>query len=401
MLRIDTMVLFCLLFFPLLVINAQVDDLIYVTALTWADNNDAIAAVGVKPNTDNGYIYVVDAASGSDLYRFETEYGGFASVTWSPDSRFIAVGGYDQTIKIIDVTVGETVAVLSGHRGVVQSLDWNTEGNRLFSSSPVDQQVILWDMTNFESIKTFEIVDPWSVAFSPDDERIAIGGSSGLFVVPADLTNVDLEQHRYSEQNIGSLAWNHDGTLIAIGTQTFRSAITGQQPDPQLYIVDAQDGDIVSQFSVPGGGKIFGVAWNPNASELATYSTDGWIRVWNTKAHTQIGNFEGTPEYIGTGLHFSRYGGRLAFGSAATGNTSDRALSKIGLQVVAPDPSLDRLNSIARECISATGQRRVTFARDEAELSDFTTQIETLSEEQIPPVCKADLLAIIEAIEAQ
>lgn len=227
------------------------------------------------------------------------------------------MGSYkDQTIKIIDVTLGDIVATLSGHRGVVQSLDWNAHGNRLISSSPVDQQAILWDMTNFESIKTLEVGDPWSVAFSPDDERIAIGGSSGLFVVPADLVNIDLQLYRYSEQNIGSLAWNHGGSLIAFGTQTFRSAITGQQPDPQLYIVDAENGDIVSQFSVTGGGKIFGVAWNPNASELATYSTDGWIRVWNTRTQTLTERFKGTPEYIRTGLHFSRYGGRLAFGSA-------------------------------------------------------------------------------------
>jgi hypothetical protein len=43
----------------------------------------------------------------------------------------------------------------------------------------------------------------------------------------------------------------------------------------------------------------------------------------------------------------------------------------------------------------------LTLASDVAQLPDFVAQVEALTDEQIPAGCRADLLAIAEAIEAQ
>jgi len=39
-----------------------------------------------------------------------------------------------------------------------------------------------------------------------------------------------------------------------------------------------------------------------------------------------------------------------------------------------------------------------TFASDNSQLPDFVAQLDTLTDEQIPAGCRADLLAIVEAL---
>lgn len=79
------------------------------------------------------------------------------------------------------------VATLWGHQATVSSIDWNPDGTRLISGGNWDGLVILWDMNTYEQIHSIYIGNPWSVAFSPDGERVAIGSQSGLFVIPSTL----------------------------------------------------------------------------------------------------------------------------------------------------------------------------------------------------------------------
>lgn len=173
---------------PLTSLDAQTANRIYILAVDWNADGSQIAAVGLRGGTDDGYIFVLDVTTGETVYHFETPYGGFATVDWSPDDRFIAVGSNDQTVKIINVQSGEMVATLAGHRWIVGSVDWNSDGTQLVSSSSGDMQVILWDTTTYQQMNRIEeITDIWTIAFSPDDQQIAMGGGPGLWLFPTDL----------------------------------------------------------------------------------------------------------------------------------------------------------------------------------------------------------------------
>jgi WD40 repeat protein len=382
----------------------------------WNDDGSQLAAVGLRGGSDEGYIFVLDAATGETLYHFETPYGGFATVDWSPDSRFIAVGSYDQTVKIIDVQSRETVATLVGHRWVVDSLEWNSDGTRLVSSSSGDQQVILWDATTYEQIHRIEIGDPWTVAFSPDDQSIAMAGLPGLFVFPADLVipeGSERGQYERGDGYLGTFAWSHDGTRIAFGNITFQPT-TGERPNPQVHVVDSSDGTVLSNFEVPQGEKIFGIAWSPDDELIATYSIDGSVRIWEAATGTLLDSFPGNADYIERGLGFSPYGGRLAYGGSipsnaiaeATAQTDGvdavQALANSGVQIVVPAPSLERLQAIADACNAPTAVEQTLTASIQADqLTDFVAQVEALSEDTIPPACAADLIAVAEALQSR
>lgn len=402
-------------------LDAQTDDRIYILAVDWNADGSQIAAVGIRGGTDDGYIFVLDVTTGETLYRLETPYGGFATVAWSPDSRFIAVGGYDQTVKLIDLQSGEMVATLVGHRWVVDSLDWNSDGTRLVSSSSGDQQVIVWDATTYESTRRIEVSDIWVVAFSPDDRHIALGGGPGLWLFPSVLMNRPQgsvrEQYHYASGYLGALAWSRDSTRIAFGNQTFQPA-AGERPNPQVVVMDSVNGAILSNFEIQQGKAIFSIAWSPDNEVIAAYGLDGSVSIWDVAKAIPLDSFPGNVDYIARGLGFSPYGGRLAYGgsipsdfatSAAAqteGVDAVQALANSGIQVVVPDASLDRLNSIAQQCVqdANSAERAAPLTRQpvtESTLSDFVATIETLAEDAIPPACRADLLAVAEAIHSR
>jgi hypothetical protein len=90
----------------------------------------------------------------------------------------------------------------------------------------------------------------------------------------------------------------------------------------------------------------------------------------------------------------------LAYGTTTSITDTNR------LQVITPLPSFDRLQNILNACIRDTivpahevmdlTVRSVT----ESTLSDFIAQVESLPEDAIPLACRADLLAVAEALQA-
>lgn len=77
-------------------------DLIYVTAVAWSHDGSKIAAVGIRQPGTHGYLRVIDVQTGAVVFQLDPIPGGYTSVAWSPDDRYIAAGGYDQVIWVSD-----------------------------------------------------------------------------------------------------------------------------------------------------------------------------------------------------------------------------------------------------------------------------------------------------------
>ena len=71
------------------------------------------------------------------------------------------------------------------------------------------------------------------------------------------------------------------------------------------------------------------------------------------------------------------------------------------LEVIVPIATLDRLNTIAELCFAESPTRAVTPAASVAAVPEFVAQIEALPADAIPPACRADLLAVAAAVQAQ
>jgi len=76
-----------------------------------------------------------DTASFEILSTFEAHKNVIWTMVFSPDSRFLATGSLDNTIRITDVTTNPpaAVATLRGHAGWVQGLCFSPDGSLLAS----------------------------------------------------------------------------------------------------------------------------------------------------------------------------------------------------------------------------------------------------------------------------
>jgi WD40 repeat protein len=113
------------------------------------------------------------------------------AVAFSPDSKQIASGSGDKTIKLWDATTGDLQKTLAGHSGSVRAVAFLPDGKRIASGSG-DETIKLWDATTGDLQKTLagHSDSVWAVAFSPDGKRIASGSGDNtikLWDVPKSL----------------------------------------------------------------------------------------------------------------------------------------------------------------------------------------------------------------------
>jgi WD40 repeat protein len=101
---------------------------------------------------------------------------GVRSVAFSPDSRLLASGSWDNTVILWDV---ET-RTLRGHTAPVWSVAFSPDG-RLLASGSLDNTIKLWDVETGQEVRTLSGHNDWvlSVAFSPDGRLLASASQDG------------------------------------------------------------------------------------------------------------------------------------------------------------------------------------------------------------------------------
>ncbi|HXD87525.1 MAG TPA: protein kinase, partial [Urbifossiella sp.] len=125
-------------------------------------------------------IKVWDAATGQALANL-TGRGLLFNAAFSPDGRWIAVGGQDGLLLLADWAKPGAVAKLTGHSGHVAALTFSPNG-RLLAAAGIDQTLKLYELEGFipstgvspKGIHAFEAVPPslCDLAFSPDGRRL-------------------------------------------------------------------------------------------------------------------------------------------------------------------------------------------------------------------------------------
>lgn len=132
-------------------------------------------------------ILVVDLSTGKVVRRLSGHSKGAFSLSVSPDSRFLASGSADTTVRIWDLAAGKEVQVLSGiHQGLPR-VAWSKTGAMLVSAGSSmakgsDSLVVLWSARDWSSLHRMANVDGGgkAVCWLADDSRVAVASKSGV-----------------------------------------------------------------------------------------------------------------------------------------------------------------------------------------------------------------------------
>lgn len=257
-----------------------------------------------------------------------TDHDGFAfTVAFSLDSALLATGGADRLIHLWDVTDSNAqkwrrLRTLKGHSHYVTGLCFHPNRAQLASSS-FDGTVRVWDTTSGESMHTLQRGSGrvWSVAFSPDGNHLAYGGSDQsvcLWELDGAAGGAQcIKVVRGYANSIRSVALSPDGTLLATASQDREARLwqldTGRciatlsghigslwhvhfSPDG-ILLVSAGHDHVIRIWDVASGrcvheieqvGGCDGTSFHPNGEILATANLDHTVTLWDVKSWKQV-----------------------------------------------------------------------------------------------------------------
>ncbi len=272
----------------------------------------------------DGQVIFWDAQTGDKLLQFDDQSAGLGNAEFSPDGNHLATWGWDQTIKIWNLTVlspgprlehiihqvqsnnsyfmyspdgthlatgaddglirlwdtqtGELAITLSGHKGTAVPLAFSQDGTQLYTASS-DKSIIEWDLTPGRELLTLTGT-MGSASFSPDGTRLALIKADGTIAILNSQTGKMLYQWKAHSEFITDLAWSPDGKRMVT---TFWLA--GTQIGAQK-IWDAFTGKLLKELPKISETGVITAIWSPDSSRLMTIDQggnygSGAILIWN------------------------------------------------------------------------------------------------------------------------
>jgi WD40 repeat protein len=153
-----------------------------VNAVAWSPDGERLVSVsGNHPNRndpDGGAIAATDATvriwdprRGEQLAQWASQTVAYTAVDWF--AGLIAVGDWAGDVQIRDANTGEIVALLQGHRGMINTVSWSPDGE-LLATAGQDQTVRVWSIPNENPLRIWEHpAEVTRLVWSPDSDRIA------------------------------------------------------------------------------------------------------------------------------------------------------------------------------------------------------------------------------------
>ncbi len=206
--------------------------------------------------------------------KLKTHERSALSVTYSPDGRTLAVGNYDGTVQLWDMTALEPKekAELKGHTAYATGVGFSPDG-KLLASGSFDQNLFLWDLTQTPpkrqaALQGESVRNGWMTIFSADGKTFT---TSGGFPV---LYFWDVNG---SELKVRTRLEGHSGFVMSAAYVLGGKALVSQEENGQVILWSVASGKKIQEWKLPG--TYHQVAPTKDGRYLAALNKNGLVYI--------------------------------------------------------------------------------------------------------------------------
>ena len=260
--------------------------------LAFGFSPDGKTLVGRCPR--DGMLLVWDVASGKELHRFARPAatpGGFgwntsaAGMEFSPDGKLLALGGENQSVRLVDLATGKEIAFGGGHRSAIAKVTYSADGKTLTTRGD-DGTIRIWETATGKELRRVKLPkNAWNYSLSADGKILAsLEPDNKLHLRDAD-TGKELHKLDTPKDGYGSYVFSPDGKTLAVqGTKD--NAVL-------IWLFDVATGKERRRIAVPGpaadvgGGFAFptaavtGMVFSPDSKTIVSVISHYSLGVWD------------------------------------------------------------------------------------------------------------------------
>ena len=277
-----------------------------LTQVVWHPANHSV--LGVGRSNQRAAIVTFSAEQQQVLPNLIIRKGtdsAASSLKFIPEGRHIVSGGQYQVVHLWDVQNGEEVRPIIRHSKPIMGVGISKDGNRIASVSFDGLKV--WDLKLDREVLSVDITGDnlhyYSVACSPDGQRLIVGGSRGhvqLWTISDDLQSSHFE------------LLGHAGTVRGVAFSQDGSRVASAGSDKTVRVWDVKTGKQIQTLKAHTQ-VVTCVEFSPDGERLVSGSFDKTLRVWDIETGSLLAKLVGHDSSV-LCVAFSQNGTRIASG---------------------------------------------------------------------------------------
>jgi WD40 repeat protein/transcriptional regulator with XRE-family HTH domain len=235
-------------------------------------------------------VYLWDFATGETIHVFYGHSDEVTGVDYSPDGKYIATGSYDRTARLWDVATGQPVQVFTGQSARIECVTFSPDGRNILTTGPGEARV--WDVATGKTVHVISD-DPRYVFFrarySPDGKYFAIAIQDRTVRLYDAATGDQVRVFEHPD-TVGVVAFSPDGKTIATGSN-----------DTKARHWDLATGQIIREF-VGHQADFNDIRFSPDGGLLLTANMDHTVRLWDVTTGKTLRIFGGIATAVQAAL---------------------------------------------------------------------------------------------------
>ncbi|VUC28482.1 unnamed protein product, partial [Clonostachys rosea] len=240
--------------------------------------------------SDDSTVRLWDLETGSELHRLTGHKGGILSVAFSySNANLLASGSEDGTIRLWNLETGTELKKLECHKSCVTSVVFSQRNPNILASGSNDGMVRLWDLETKTELKKLESHGRLicSISFSNHGENLLASGSDDGTVRVWDI----------DKGSSLHLLMGHEGPIECVAFSNISKVLASASVDFTMRLWDSESGLALKRLE-NGSDGFSTIAFSHNSHILASGSNDYTVRLWDTETGSQLQKLEGHNSWL-------------------------------------------------------------------------------------------------------